>query len=58
FEDASGEKVPYVIKPRREGDAPSVYADPSRANRELNWRAELDLTSMCRDSWNYQKNKK
>ncbi|MBR2603790.1 MAG: UDP-glucose 4-epimerase GalE [Bacilli bacterium] len=49
--------VPYKFGPRREGDLPEFYADPSKAERELGWKAEKSLEDMCRDSWNYQKNK-
>lgn len=55
FEKASNMKVAYRIAPRRPGDAASCYADPAKAERELNWKAELDLEQMCRDSWNWQK---
>lgn len=55
FEEANGIKIPYVIEGRRPGDIAVCYSDPSKANRELGWRAEYDLLTMCRDSWNWQK---
>ena len=45
--------VPYKIVDRRPGDIASCYADPSKALKELRWKAELDLDDMCRDSYNY-----
>jgi len=57
FEKACGNKIPYSIKPRRAGDAPVIYSDPALAAKELDWRAEKTLEEMCRDSWNFQKNK-
>jgi len=54
FEKASGRKVPYKIAPRRPGDIPACYADPSKANRELGWRATRGLDEMCADSWRWQ----
>ena len=45
--------VPYKYAPRRLGDLDEIYADPSKAERELNWKAEKDIEDMCRDSWNY-----
>lgn len=54
FEEATGAKVPHEDAPRRPGDLPEIYANPARANEELGWKAELDLTAMCRDSWNWQ----
>jgi len=55
FERASGCAVPYRIAPRRAGDVAEVYADPSKAERELNWKAVHDIEAMCRDAWNWQK---
>ncbi|WP_417911593.1 UDP-glucose 4-epimerase GalE [Candidatus Electronema sp. TJ] len=54
FEQASGRKIPYVIASRRAGDIACCYADPSLAERELSWKAERDLATMCRDAWNWQ----
>ena len=55
FEKASGKQVAYRIAPRRPGDATRCYADPTKAERELGWKAELDLDQMCVDSWNWQR---
>ena len=55
FEQVSGVTIPYVIEERRPGDIAVCYSDPSKANRELHWKAALDLYDMCRDSWNWQK---
>lgn len=49
--------VPYKIAPRRDGDVAECYADASKAKELLNWTAKKDLEDMCRDSWNYAKNK-
>ena len=56
FEKANDLKIPYVFKDRRAGDVPQCYADPSKAERELGWKAQRDLETMCRDAWNWQKN--
>ena len=53
FEKVNGVKVPYKIVDRRPGDIASCYADPSKALRELNWKAELGIEDMMRDSYNY-----
>ena len=45
--------VPYKIVERREGDIACCYADPSKALKELGWKAELGLEEMCKDSYNY-----
>jgi len=54
FEAASGCPVPYEIVGRRAGDIANCYADPSLANRELGWKTERDLETMCRDLWRWQ----
>lgn len=56
FEEASGVKIPYVIKDRRAGDIATCYADPAKAEQELGWRAERGILEMCEDSWRWQKN--
>ena len=58
FEKASGKKIPYEIVDRRKGDIAECFADPSQANKILNWRAELDIDKMCEDAWRWQKNNK
>ncbi|HQM36320.1 MAG TPA: UDP-glucose 4-epimerase GalE [Candidatus Marinimicrobia bacterium] len=55
FEKWSQRKIPYKIVGRRPGDIAECYADPSKANRELAWKAERNLDDMCRDTWNWQK---
>ncbi len=54
FEKASGVKIPYVIGTRRAGDLATCYSDPSKAFKELGWKAERDIEEMCEDSWRWQ----
>ena len=54
FEKSTGIKVPYVIKPRREGDIATCYCNPEKAARELGWKAENGILEMCSDAWNWQ----
>ena len=54
FEKASGRKVPYSIKPRRDGDLPAFWADARLAKQELDWEVTRDLDTMMRDTWNWQ----
>lgn len=56
FEKASGRKVPYVIGPRRPGDLATVYADPSKAQQILGFKAQFGIERMCEDSWRWQSN--
>jgi len=55
FAGASGRNIPYTITARRSGDIAECYANPSKALRELGWRAEKGLTEMCESAWRWQK---
>jgi UDP-glucose 4-epimerase len=54
FEKASGRTIPCRIAPRRPGDIAQCWADPSKAERELGWKALRGIDEMCRDSWRWQ----
>jgi len=54
FERAVGRELPYEVGPRRAGDLPAFWADPTRANTELGWRAEKSIDDMCADTWRWQ----
>jgi len=54
FEKACQQKIPYKIMDRRPGDAAISYADPTKANQELNWYAKRTLEDMCTDAWRWQ----
>ena len=57
FEKASGREIPYVIVPRRPGDIASCYAETKKAAELLGWHAERDIDDMCRDGWNFARNR-
>ena len=54
FEHASGVTIPYEVTDRRPGDVAATYADPTRAHRELGWKAEHGIDRMCEDAWRWQ----
>lgn len=54
FKKATGVDVPYVVAPRREGDIVKVWADPSRANTVLGWKAETPLADTLASAWKWQ----
>ena len=56
FEEATGVKIPYVIKPRRAGDIATCYSSADKAYKELGWKAENGIKEMCEDSWRWQSN--
>ena len=55
FEEVNNIKVPYEIVGRRPGDIASCYADASKAERELGWKAKRGIKEMCRDAWGFEK---
>lgn len=55
FEEVNNIKLNYIIDERREGDVEKIWADPTKANKILNWEAELTLEDALRDAWNWEK---
>jgi len=55
FQKENNVEIPYEIVGRRAGDIATCYADASKAERELGWKAEKTVEDMVRDSWNYVK---
>ena len=53
FESVCGKELPYKFCDRRDGDLPSYFASPLKAERELNWKAEKSLAEMCADMWRW-----
>ncbi len=54
FEKACGHDIPYAISPRRAGDIAACWADPSRAEKDLGWKALKTMDDMCADTWRWQ----
>ncbi|MGJ1364645.1 UDP-glucose 4-epimerase GalE [Sphingobacterium spiritivorum] len=55
FESVSGEKLNYVIGPRREGDIIKVWGDVTKSAEQLGWKAELGIEEMMSSSWKWEK---
>lgn len=53
-ENVSGKAVPYEVVDRRPGDIATSLADPSKAIRDLEWRADRSLEVMLADAWRWQ----
>lgn len=51
YERACGRALPHEIAPRRAGDVDIYYADPSRAETVLGFRAARTPDEMCASSW-------
>jgi len=54
FKRATGKTLPYRIVARRPGDTAQCWADPTRAERELGWKARRGLDEMLADHWRWQ----
>ena len=54
FEKVTGKPLPYKIEARRPGDIATCYADPTKAENMLGWKAEFDMTRMCEDAYRWQ----
>ena len=56
FESSTGQKLDYRIAGRREGDIEQIWADASKANRLLGWKAKRSLDEMTLSAWKWQEN--
>ncbi|MDH5413265.1 MAG: UDP-glucose 4-epimerase GalE [Flavobacteriaceae bacterium] len=54
FEKVTNQKLNYKIVGRREGDIVEAYADTSFANKELKWKANLNLEAALSSAWKWQ----
>lgn len=54
FEKVSGKKLNYEIVGRRAGDMEKVWADPTFSNKELGWKAKLNLDMMTASAWKWE----
>lgn len=55
FEKVSGQKLPYKIVGRREGDIISAYANTDKANKVLGWKAQSTLEEALTSAWKWEK---
>ena len=58
-EEVTGQKVPYVAGPRREGDPPKLVADSNKLRRTLQWTPRhSDLRDIVSTAWNFEQKRK
>lgn len=55
FERVSGKKLKYKITDRRAGDITEAYADTTKVNKMLGWKAQSSLDDSMRSAWNWEK---
>ncbi len=56
FERVTGQQLNYKIADRRAGDVIAAYADTSKANNELGWKAQLTLDDAMKSAWKWEQN--
>lgn len=55
FEEVNNIKIPYQIVDRRPGDLASVFADASKAEKELGWMSRRSIKDMVKDAWRFER---
>jgi UDP-glucose-4-epimerase GalE len=56
-ERVAGRSIPVRLERRRDGDPAAIWADSSRANRVLGWRAGLGIEEIVTSAWRWQENR-
>ncbi len=54
FDAVTGQKLKYKVVERREGDVIAVYADTTKANKELGWTAKHSLADALASAWKWE----
>jgi len=54
FEKISNQKLPYKIVEKRKGDTTEAYADTTKANQILGWKAEFSLEEALLSAWKWE----
>ncbi len=54
FIRVTGVSLPFEIGPRRQGDIEQIFADVSKAKRELGWQTKLTIEDALKDAWRWQ----
>ena len=54
FQEVNGVKLNYRFAPRRAGDVTAIWADPTRANTEMGWKATRSIEETLRTAWAWE----
>ena len=57
FKRVNQVEIPYYIQSRRVGDPAAIFADISKAKKELNWLPVNDLDIMLESAWHWARKK-
>jgi UDP-glucose 4-epimerase len=55
FERSTGEKLAYIIGPRRPGDVEQVWGDVTKSTNVLKWSTKLGIDDMMASAWAWEK---
>lgn len=56
FEEVTEKKIKIKYSARREGDVSTLYTNPDKALKQLGWKTQRDLHTMCEDTWRWLSN--
>ena len=54
FEKVNGVKVPHKFAPRRPGDITAIWADPTKANTQMGWKATRSIEETLKAAWAWE----
>ncbi|WP_311751461.1 UDP-glucose 4-epimerase GalE [Proteus columbae] len=54
FRKASGKPIPYQLQARRPGDIAECWSSPTKAEKDLHWKAIRSIDDMAADAWRWQ----
>lgn len=54
FRSATDQPIPYEVVARRPGDVAACWADTTKAEKDLGWRADRSIAEMAADAWRWQ----
>ncbi|MBS3738830.1 UDP-glucose 4-epimerase GalE [Mesohalobacter halotolerans] len=54
FEKVNDVKLPYKIVDRRPGDVTAAYADTTKVEKELKWKAKRSMGEALKDAWRWE----
>ena len=56
FESATGRKVPFELADPRQGDTVIAYADPTKIELNIGWKANFSLEESLLSAWKWEEN--
>lgn len=55
FERSTGQKLKYELVARRQGDIEQIWADTTKVEQVLGWKATRSLDEMTKSAWEWEK---